>query len=86
MTENLMNLTEMDNAKIAQNYPGGEHVFTHQDLDEKNINDFKEWLQEDSLVGIVSEVHGGIIGYVHQSHADDIVSVLNLYAIDKLKK
>lgn len=85
MTENPLKLTKQDSEKIAQNYPGGEHDFSHQDLDETNLDDARDWLCEDVLVGLVSEVHGGIIGYVHEKHADDIVSILNLHAIDRLK-
>jgi hypothetical protein len=82
---NKLALTEEDNHKIAQNYPGGDHAFYHQDLEESNIADAQEWLSGGEMVGIVSEIHGGIIGYVHVENADDITTVLNLHAIDRLK-
>lgn len=80
---NQMRLTDKDNQIIAEAYPGGEHLFTHQDLDIQNLQDTNEWFQTGDLVGLVSEVHGGIIGYVHKEHVDGISSVLNLYAIER---
>lgn len=85
MTNSLLKLIKEDHEKIATNYDGGDHPFTYQELDEQNVSDAIEWLDNDKMVAIVSEIHGGIIGYVHQSHADDITSVLNLHAIEKLK-
>jgi hypothetical protein len=86
MTKNLLKLTNEDNEKISKNYSGGEHDFYHQDLEEENVKDAKGWLDEGEMVGIVSEIHGGIIGYVHRDHADDIATILNLHAIDRVKK
>ncbi|KAF2423622.1 MULTISPECIES: hypothetical protein [Bacillus] len=83
--KNNMKLTQEDSLKIAKNYHDGDHAFYHQDLEEPNVKDAKKWLENGELVGIVSEIHGGIIGYIHADHADDIVSILNLYAIDRLK-
>lgn len=83
MANNVMNLTEKDNETVAKAFPGGEHPFFHQDLEVENVHDAKEWLNKNELVAIVSEKHGGIIGYVHQAHADDVVTVLNLHVIDK---
>lgn len=45
--------------------------------------DLVEWIERDELVGLVSEFHGGIIGYVHRDHADDITTVLNIHAINR---
>lgn len=81
-----MKLTKEDNLKIAKKYADGDHDFTSQELDEMNIEDATQWLTKGEMVGIVSEIHGGIIGYIHNDHADDFVSVLNLYAIERLKK
>lgn len=86
MRKNLMNLTKADDEKIAENFNGGEHPFYHQDLEEMNLKDAKDWLDKGEMVGIVSEVHGGIIGYVHNEHADDINTVLNLHAIERMKQ
>ena len=85
MENNILKLTNDDNKKIAENFSGGNHDFYHQDLEDMNMKDAKEWLDKDELVGIVSEIHGGIIGYIHRGHADDITTILNLHAIDRLK-
>jgi hypothetical protein len=85
MEDNILKLTNDDNKKIAGNFSGGDHDFYHQDLEGMNVKDAKEWLDKDELVAIVSEIHGGIIGYIHRSHADDITTILNLHAIDRLK-
>lgn len=84
MSENLLKLTSEDNQKNAAKFEGGDHVFYQQDLEESNELDAKEWLEQGELVAIVSEVHGGIIGYVHNEHAQDITTVLNLHAIDRM--
>lgn len=86
MNKSILGLTNEDNEKIAANYPGGEHDFYHQDLDDSNMKDAKEWFDKGEMVGIVSEKHGGIIGYIHHQNADDIISILNLYTIDRFKK
>ena len=80
-----MGLTKHDDEKIGRAYSGGDHEFYHQDLSVANEEDAKRWLDSSEMVGLVSEVHGGIIGYIHQEHANDITTVLNLYAIDRLK-
>lgn len=79
---NKLGLTKKEDQKIADAYPGGDHTFYHQDLDESNITDAENWFVGGEMVGIVSEVHGGIIGYVHLEHADDITTVLNLHVIN----
>ncbi|OJT66901.1 hypothetical protein [Bacillus licheniformis] len=83
--DNPMKLTKEDNLKIAINYPGGDHNFSHQELDEMNIKDARHWIEKGEMVAIVSEIHGGIVGYIHKGHADDFVTILNLYAIERLK-
>jgi hypothetical protein len=85
MEDNILKLTNDDNKKIAENYSGGDHDFYQLELEEMNTNDAKEWLDKNELVSIVSEIHGGIIGYIHRDHVDDITTVLNLHAIDRLK-
>ncbi|MCA1066170.1 hypothetical protein QTG56_25110 (plasmid) [Rossellomorea sp. AcN35-11] len=75
-----------DDAKIAEHYgENDDHPFTYQDLEELNVKDAKEWLDDGEMVGIVSEVHGGIIGYVHKIHAADVTTILNLHMIDHSK-
>lgn len=86
MNKSILGLTDVDNKKIAANYPGGDHEFYQMDLDDANLKDAEEWLDKGEMVGIVSEKHGGIIGYIHHQNADDIISILNLYAIDRFKK
>lgn len=39
------------------------------------------WLSKGEMVAIVSEKSGGIIGYMHIDHAEDVISALNLRAI-----
>lgn len=46
------------------------------DMESENINDAKMWLENDEMVAIVSELHGGIIGYIHQSHEEEILNLL----------
>lgn len=81
---NEMKLTNHDDLKIGENFDNGEHIFYTQDLEESNVVDALKWFENGKMVSIVSEVHGGIIGYAHQDNIEDIVSVLNLYAIDRL--
>ncbi|MFD5198427.1 hypothetical protein ACFVL4_23615 [Bacillus subtilis] len=83
--KNIMKLTQEDSLKIARYYQDGDHAFYDQDLEDRNVKDAKEWFEDGEMVGIVSEIHGGIIGYIHVDHAEDIVSILNLYAIERLK-
>lgn len=85
MAENILKLTNEDNEKIAKGYEGGDHDFYYQELDEMNVDDAREWLDEGEMVGIVSELHGGIIGYIHREHSDDMVTILNLHAIDRVR-
>lgn len=85
MSENILKTTKEDDQKIAEKYSGGDHDFFHQELEQENVSDAKEWLDNDEMVGIVSELHGGIIGYFHREHADEIVTVLNLHAIDRVR-
>lgn len=81
---NEMKLTNNDDLKIGEIFDNGEHIFYTQDLEKSNVVDALKWFENGKMVAIVSEVHGGIIGYVHQENIEDIVSVLNLYAIDRL--
>lgn len=86
MKENLMKLDGVDNLNIAHHYPGGSSDFYTQDLEDMNVKDAQEWLDNGELVAIVSEIHGGIIGYIQRDHADDIATVLNLHVIRRSKK
>ena len=81
---NKLGLTEKEDQKIAEAYPGGDHKFYHQDLDDANVADATQWVDENKMVAIVSEIHGGIIGYIHADHADDITTILNLHVIDSV--
>lgn len=78
-----MKLTRYDEEKIASEYDGGEHPFFTQDLEPLNTTDAINWLEEGAMNAIVSEIHGGIIGYFHRDYADQITTILNLHAIDR---
>lgn len=82
--ENLLRLTKEDDRKIGEFYPGGEHIFYSQELERTNQDDAIEWIQSGDLVAIVSEIHGGIVGYIHREHAKDVTSVLNLHTIERM--
>ncbi|MGC6586676.1 hypothetical protein ACPV3A_17115 [Paenibacillus sp. Dod16] len=83
MKDNTLKLTRYDDEKIASEFADGDFPFYGQELVDQNTNDAKTWLDEDSMIGIVSEIHGGIIGYLHRDHADEITTVLNLHAVDR---
>lgn len=77
----LFNISEEDYEEIIEAFPEGNPNFSHQDLEEVNKEDAHDWLGSDELVGLVSEEHGGIIGYIHNSHADEVAAALNLHVI-----
>lgn len=60
-----------------------ELEFTVQDLEKTNTQDAKAWLNEDAMLGLVSESEGGIIGYIHEAHAETIATALNLQVLNK---
>jgi Ca2+-binding EF-hand superfamily protein len=78
-----ISITKEENETIANAFPGGEHTFYSQDLEPENKQDAEQWIKDDEMMTIVSEIHGGIIGYVHKEHADEITSVLNLFDISR---
>ncbi|OMF76760.1 hypothetical protein [Paenibacillus glucanolyticus] len=83
MNNNKMKLTRYDDEKIASEFSDDETPFYVQDLEGENTIDATTWLEKGVMVGIVSEVHGGIIGYVHSEHASDITTILNLHAVER---
>lgn len=83
MNNNKMKLTRYDEEKIASEFSDEETPFYVQDLEDENTIDATTWLEEGVMVGIVSEVHGGIIGYVYSEHASDITTILNLHAVER---
>lgn len=85
MNENILRLTKKDDKTIAKEFYAGDHTFYSQDLENMNKKDAQDWIQNDEMKAIVSELHGGIIGYVHQAHANDITTILNLHVIDRFK-
>lgn len=54
-----------------------EREYYSQDLDKGNKTDAVDWLNNEELHALVSEEHGGIIGYIHKDHIEDIITVLN---------
>src|SRR6185369_14412373 len=55
-----------------------EPRFNYQDLDsEINKPDLQKWVDADELHALVDESKGGIIGYIHHSHVDEITGLLN---------
>lgn len=86
MNKNILRLTNEDDKTIANEFHAGDHTFYSQDLEEMNKKDAYEWFENDEMTAIVSELHGGIIGYVHREHADDIATILNLHVIERIKK
>lgn len=46
-------------------------------LGEGNIEDAKNWLNNDEVVGLVDENLGGIIGYINLKHIYRILELLN---------
>lgn len=50
----------------------------HELMDDENSMDAIRWLADDKLTGLVCETDGGIIGYVHEAHAQRVMYLLNL--------
>lgn len=53
--------------------------FTTQYLDEVNYSDLQKWIAEDVLHGLVDEEKGGIVGYIHHEHIENIADKLNSF-------
>ncbi len=51
--------------------------FWSLNLEKNNIQDLKDWIEKNKLVGIVDEEEGGIIGYISDDFIDKIVNKLN---------
>lgn len=83
MIVNVFKLTEDDNKLIAEKNSEEGHIFFSQDLEDYNKVDLIQWTENDELVGVVSEIHGGIIGYIHRDLADDLTTILNIHAINR---
>ena len=77
-----LSISKEQNEELVAAHPDGEYEFTTQDLEELNKNDAESWLENDELVGLVSESEGGIIGYVHRAHAEKIATALNLHILN----
>lgn len=63
---------------VAARYGGNAHPFNAQPLDVENQRDLALWVKQGALVALVDDAAGGIIGYVHQAHADRIAGLLNV--------
>lgn len=59
-----------------------ELAFTVQDLEKANTQDAEAWLNDGVMLGLVSESDGGIIGYIHEEHAEKVASALNLHVLN----
>lgn len=81
--KNEFKLTNEDNQLIADRFSEGNHTFLSQPLEHCNEVDLIKWMHRDALVGLVSDIHGGIIGYIHKDLADDITTILNIHAINR---
>jgi len=51
--------------------------YYEMDMDKFNYKDLQEWMKEDTMVAIVDENLGGIIGYVSRVNAKRICEHLN---------
>lgn len=55
-----------------------EPRFNYQEVDElDNLPDLQKWVDGNKLNALVDEEKGGIIGYIHHEHIDEIVGLLN---------
>lgn len=76
-----INITDDMTKKIVERFPDGDVPFYTQDLEEMNVEDAKSWLDSGSMQGIVSEEEGGIIGYIHEAHAEEIAAALTIHSL-----
>lgn len=52
--------------------------FNYQDVDElDNKPDLQKWVDNNELEALIDESKGGIIGYIHREHIDEITGLLN---------
>ena len=51
--------------------------FWELELDDKNIKDLLQWVIDNSLVGLVDEEAGGIVGYISRDHIKGVLTKLN---------
>lgn len=65
-------------AFIASRFPDGDAPFHTMDMEEMNVLDAIASIHNDEVEAIVSEEHGGIIGYAMKGHAEEITTVLNM--------
>jgi len=54
-----------------------EKRFDVWELTKENKKDLDSWINENRLIGIIDDVEGGIIGYIHDKHARNIINQLN---------
>ena len=73
--------SQEDNQLLDEMYCKSEPEFYTFDLEDGNVKDAKEWLDKGVMEAIVSEEHGGIIGYVHQEYAQAVAEILNLHVL-----
>lgn len=76
-----LSITEYEHSLITRVFPGGELPFYSHDLEELSKRDALQAVNNNELVGLVSDQAGGIIGYVQAEHAEYVASALNLHAV-----
>lgn len=47
------------------------------ELTDENYKDLQTWIKNEKVIGLVDEKMGGIIGYIHKVHSDEIIKNLN---------
>lgn len=59
--------------------------FHTMDMEDDNLKDAFLSLAKGEMEAIVSEHHGGIIGYAFKGHAEDIATILNLHYKERVR-
>lgn len=68
---------------IVADFFGEEPSFRVMDMEDDNLKDAFLALAKDELEAVVSEDHGGIIGYVVKDVSEEVTTVLNLHYIQR---
>lgn len=80
--EELITTSEKQDKEIGEKWSGGDHPFqNHSVPDDENKKDMLKWAIDDELLPLVDDSAGGIIGYIHHTHIDRIVGLLNWAAM-----
>lgn len=73
-TIDLIKMKVEEEKDIYKTEPRFDWMFLDE---ETNIPDLKRWVDENVLAGLIDEEKGGIIGYIHHEHIDEITKLLN---------